>query len=181
MQSQCNLGCILIARQDIMSADPTIQFITALKGAVSVDTDAELAQVLNIGKSTIASWRRRGDIPKKIKNFAKEKFNIDHEKISKIAEQGAEKLDELSETGFYLAILRLGHHLPEEDLLEFALWLGSHPHELWSFVHEPEVFDRGVYQEPEAVSDWFARIVSKKHATPEQIIALKRKRRSQAR
>jgi hypothetical protein len=53
-------------------------------------------------------------------------------------------------------------------------------HMSWSFAYETNVFDRGTYQEPEAVSDWFARIVSKKHATPEQIIALKRNRRSQA-
>lgn len=51
----------------------TDETIDALKGRFKVSTDQELADRLNIGRSTVTSWRRRNAVPDRYVKMASER------------------------------------------------------------------------------------------------------------
>ena len=148
-------------------------FIEALKVKLDSTSDEELAFVLDIGKSTIASWRRRGSIPKAVRT----KIHIEHGLDFKRLEQGRLPDDRLSdylfEAAFFLAIMRLGRHLPEEKLADYAAWLSESHHRVRVLISDGTKLDDIIGNDPQVFTRLFLEVASNVRGSPEQIMALK--------
>lgn len=76
--------------------------VAKLKARYLVETDQDLAKALKLGRSTVATWRNRGSVPKKYEALANGK-----QVRSFYGETPWEFWNELERAGMELAFLRL--------------------------------------------------------------------------
>lgn len=111
-----------------VSEVPADQLINVLKDLVSVERDAELAEVFGLGKSTVASWRRRGVVPQPILDRAKSEFGLTSEFIAQKLRSEASINDIMHGNAFFHAVLRLGATLAPSEISDVASLLYRHEH-----------------------------------------------------
>ncbi|TRD22538.1 hypothetical protein [Palleronia caenipelagi] len=80
--------------------DDVEETITALKALYSVQTDTDLAAALQLGKSAIGAWRRRGRVPNRYQP-------AHHEDLLKYREIPKARLSYLEELAKCLALMRM--------------------------------------------------------------------------
>lgn len=124
-----------------MSAQSVSRFIDELKSVVWALSDDELASALKVGKSTIATWRRRGSVPAKVQRELFIKYGVDYCLIATGEPCDLAQSDRLFKVALYAAILKLGNQLNEAKIEEVASWLASHEAEFRAHILDGAVFD----------------------------------------
>lgn len=76
--------------------------IAKLKARYRVDTDQDLAKALRLGRSTVATWRNRGSVPKKYEDLANGEVLFQF-----YGETPWESWSDLEKAGMELALMRL--------------------------------------------------------------------------
>lgn len=102
-------------------------YILALKARKRVSSDDDLAKSIGVGKSTIASWRRRGAIPSDVAGTLLTDQVLDYFLV--IREHLALVLSEspLGDAMIFKALLKMGRALDSEgEMAEWATWLAEH-------------------------------------------------------
>lgn len=120
-----------------MSAQAVSEFIDQLKVKLWSGSDDELSQALGIGKSTIASWRRRGSLPSRIKKEYLYKYGVDYQLIESGVPSEEQIYQKLFEAAFYMCIMRLARSVEENDLADIGGWLAAHDAELRGYLIWP--------------------------------------------
>lgn len=155
-----------------MPDDAVTRFVIALKRSLRVATDEELAEIIGVGKSTIASWRRRGLIPRKWQLELQLRFGLSFHKFEASDTDQARLSDAVINAAVYLAVMKLGRHLPENDLSRFAAWLAENDHKLRLLVLQGVPADKVIQDRPENFVALLLEIASGRRATPAEIVEL---------
>ena len=105
-------------------------YIERLKKHFRVTSDDELARKLEIGKSTIATWRRRGAVPKDVWG---EQLVYDIDFFPVIYDHLAKEVSksEMGERILLNAAMRLSLEINPSDVSEWANWIADHKY--WLF------------------------------------------------
>lgn len=100
-------------------------YINALKRAKKANSDDELAKALGLGKSTLASWRRRGAVPNEIAGDLLIDGVLDY--LAVIHEHLAQSLasSDLGETMLLQAAMLLASEMNEHEIRQWAGWLAE--------------------------------------------------------
>jgi len=156
-----------------MANDSTSKYIEHIKKHFGVETDEELAVAIGVKKSTIASWRRRGSIPKRIRQDLHVWHGVDFDRLARGRPDDKQLSDMLVDAAFYFAILRLGRDLDEEQIKEYASWLGDYAYRVRMLVVSPLKADDLISNDPAHFTKLFMDVITNTHATVEQIKALR--------
>lgn len=104
---------------------PTVAeaFIDRLKAQSGVSSDDALSEKIGVGKSTIASWRRRGLIPARARDELSEKLSVVYSEV--VDDVFATWLDEsrAGDTVLLILAMRLALKTPETKLVDWSRWL----------------------------------------------------------
>lgn len=139
-----------------MSAQVVSEFINQLKAALWATSDEELAAKLGIGKSTIASWRRRGSVPDKIQREIYFQYNVDYCLIETGKPCILEQSNRLFGTALYAAIMKIGKELDEHEIQDAAAWISAHEIEF-----RAHIVDRAVFNIPDPFNvEAYARVLA---------------------
>lgn len=109
-------------------------YIDRLKAHFSVRKDEELTQKIEVGKSTIASWRQRGTIPLVSRVKLEELTGISYEETQREFIAEVDEVSHLIEAGINLALLRLGSKLSPDDYSAWAIWLSLNRRKLLELI-----------------------------------------------
>lgn len=123
-----------------MSAEAVSAFIDELKSLLWAASDDELASSLKVGKSTIASWRRRGSVPAKIRRQIYFKYKIDYDLIATGTPCRDAQSSHLFLTAVYAAIMKLAKQAQEAEIEEIASWLALHEADFRAHLIDPVAF-----------------------------------------
>lgn len=159
-----------------MQENPAIAFIDALKAKFACSSDEQLSRRLGLGKSTLASWRLRASVPKRVRDDMLAEYGIDYDRIAQ-NEDGREKMviDQI-QTAFYISILRIGKHIDEADLVEIASWIAGNEHQIRSFfIGDFEQEFGKIYQKPEEFTQMLMRVARGEQGSPEAILGFKKR------
>jgi len=109
-------------------------FISRLKERLDARSDDQLAAGIGVAKSTIASWRRRGDIPPAVAKELEKKHGISFDAVRR--ELVTEKLDGsvIGDMILLLIAMRLGQELPKNKIEDWAQWIGASREDVLSNV-----------------------------------------------
>lgn len=154
-----------------MSRESVTDYILALKTMLDVSSDEALAAGLNVGKSTIASWRRRGSVPKKTGDEIKRRFGVDWKELADPAHRKDALVDTLQKTAFFIAVFKLGRSLPEADLVDVAGRLAQYQHVVFDVLAQDFRNDEIIRAKPEAFTALILKVARGEHATPDQILS----------
>lgn len=153
-----------------MTDTPVSRFIDELKLAVMASSDEELARGLGVGKSTIASWRRRGTIPKAVEVRCREQHGVDWHRIRHGKPRDEEITDALFRAAFYASILLLGRDLREEEIPDFASWLAGQEGSARDVLARPLFSgELGRHNTVESHARLLALVLAGRHGTPKQL------------
>ncbi len=108
-----------------MSGSIVDRYISALKRRFGVDSDDALARELKIGKSTLATWRRRSAIPNDFYGDLLHSHRIDYFAI--VGEHIAETLagSTAGEKLLLSAAMQLGRELEPASVTDWANWIAD--------------------------------------------------------
>jgi hypothetical protein len=101
------------------------RYIRELKRHFKVTSDDDLSRKVNIGKSTLASWRRRGAIPE---DFCKDMLDgerVDYFKIVRDHLAEATSMSAAGEKILLSAAISLGRQLDEASARDWASWIAD--------------------------------------------------------
>jgi Bacteriophage CI repressor helix-turn-helix domain len=110
---------------------PDEQFVdlalAALKRHLKVNRDDELSEALGVAKSTVASWRRRVQIPKEIAARAESEFGINFVALANAVGLEHRLKVGLLRDAFYVAVFKIVQMLGTDDeaVQEFAVWVSN--------------------------------------------------------
>lgn len=148
------------------------EYIARLKAILKISRDEDLAATLGIGKSTIASWRIRGNLPKAARDRYKEKFGLDHDEIKRAHLNNIRRDSHLLRAAIMVAVLRLGRTSPPESDAEWAAWLATNYFHLIDEI-APADLDQEPGRDGDVLARAFLDVVSKRRLTPERLYELK--------
>ncbi|MEH3120217.1 MAG: hypothetical protein PGN25_22215 [Methylorubrum populi] len=164
-----------------MPENPAIAYIDALKAKLACSSDEQLSRRLGLGKSTLASWRLRASVPKRVRDYVLVEYGIDYDRIVQ-NDDGREKVirDQI-QTAFYISILRIGRYLTEGDLVEVASWIAGNEHLIRNFFMGDFEKEFGkIYNNPEEFTQMLMRVARGEQGGPEAILSFKRQQQEGA-
>lgn len=111
-------------------------FILRLKERVGVSSDDQLASKIGVGKSTVATWRRRGNVPALVAKDIEERFGLSLAVVRTAFV--TEKLDQsrIGDMILLLLAMRLGQALPKNKVEDWAQWIGASREDVLSEIVE---------------------------------------------
>ena len=173
-QSDCNqYGCVLIAGQELMTSDTASGYIADLKRFLSIRSDEELASALGIGKSTIASWRRRGSLSSGAMEEIDAKYGSDWRQKPSLDDFGGRLFEHFSRDVFLLSIMRLAKTIENEEVIEWASWLAGHEDKVRRGLCDLAGLDGTTVLDPTVVTNLVVRLVQGEIGTPDQLRQLR--------
>jgi transcriptional regulator with XRE-family HTH domain len=105
-------------------------YIKRLKEKLSLETDEALASKIGVGKSTVSSWRQRGQIPAEMRADLQKKFGVKYSDVQREYAVALGKASHLIEAAVAHSILRLGASIAPDEWQDWASWLVSNKHTL---------------------------------------------------
>jgi hypothetical protein len=126
-------------QNEIMSrastANPAEDFIDRVKEALNLSRDEDLAARLSLGKSTIATWRRRGSIPFRKHSEIEELTGIKYTDTIVERLHRSNKIRDLCRIGYLNAISRLFNEAKKEELSELSFRLASREDSIYDLIY----------------------------------------------
>lgn len=157
-----------------MPENPAITFIDALKAKLRCASDEQFSQKLGLGKSTLASWRMRASVPKRVRDDMLIEYGIYYDKLA-LNKDGRERIirDQIK-TAFFISMLRLGKIVEEKEVVDVASWIANNDHHIRNFfIRDFEKEFGMIYGKPEEFTHMLLRI-ARGQGSPEAILAFKR-------
>ena len=156
-----------------MANAQVLAFIQALKQCTGASSDEQLAAELKVGKSTIGSWRIRGSVPNKVKLDALDRYRIDFDSLEVQDQTPSEVVQFLITSAEILSIMQLAHTLKEDELADYAMWLGENRLRLRSIVTDGLFFEAYCSENARVFTRLLTDVMTGKRATPSELRALK--------
>lgn len=128
----------MTARQGVVTENIAAAYIEYAKSTLGVTSDDELARALNVGKSTIASWRRRGSIPEDLFGDLLISKKIDY--FDFFYEYMATRLS-MSEIGDAIVLMMamtIAKSLSSSEIADWAEWISEHRIDIFRFLLKEE-------------------------------------------
>ncbi|TIN73682.1 MAG: bacteriophage CI repressor [Mesorhizobium sp.] len=126
LQSLCNRDFKAKRRQLLQMTDSIVdRYIRELKRHFKVTSDDDLSRKVNIGKSTLASWRRRGAIPADFCGAMLHDERIDYFKLVRDHVAEAISMSAAGEKMLLSAAISLGRQLDDAPARDWASWIAD--------------------------------------------------------
>ena len=90
-----------------MSIDHVEGYISALKKQLGITRDDELSARLGVAKSTVSSWRKRGQVPKAIAAKAEAEFGVSYQRIFEAYQFTKNLRDSYVRQAYLMALCRM--------------------------------------------------------------------------
>ncbi|MGB5086423.1 MAG: helix-turn-helix domain-containing protein [Methylocystis silviterrae] len=142
-------------QNEIMSrgatANPAEDFIDRVKEALSLTRDEDLATRLNLGKSTIATWRRRGSIPFKKHAEIEELTGVKYTDVLVERLTRSNELYDICRISYLNAISKLFNEANKDELNELSFRLSRHEDAIARIIRDRVSEIAGEHLSPESV------------------------------
>lgn len=100
-------------------------YISHLKERLGTRSDDQLASKIGVGKSTIASWRRRGDIPDQAVRDIEEKCGLSLSAVCREFLAEALNRSRIGDMILLVIAMRLSQSLAKNKVEDWAQWIGA--------------------------------------------------------
>jgi len=128
----------MTARQEANTENIATAYIDYAKSKLGVKSDDELARILDVGKSTIASWRRRGSIPEDLYSDLLTSKEIDY--FLFFDEYMTRRLSgsEIGDIVILSMAMIISKNLSTNEIADWAEWISEHRLDIFRFILKEE-------------------------------------------